>query len=138
MIQPLEPLAPINFGYKSILKDKYLSGELPLKKGFYGGELFKSADGKRTNCTLEHLQPRSLGGKNKLSNYVIATLENNNKRDNSPLSWFINFEAMEEYLKEVDAANIPQLKGYSIMIRKTVEQILEQEKKQGIKLNILI
>lgn len=136
------PVKPIPFGYKSILKDKYLSGELPLEKGFYGGELFKDSSGKKlkTNCTLEHLRPKSKGGKNKLFNYVLATFENNNKRGNEPLSLFINKEAMEEYLKKVDEANIPELKGYSDMIRKTVNEILEQEAKQGIgkKLNILI
>jgi len=134
------PVKPIPFGYKSILKDKFLSGELPLTKGFYGGELFKDTTGKKlkTNCTLEHLQPKSKGGRNKLSNYVLATLENNNKRGNNPLSWFINKEAMEEYLAEVDKANIPELKGYTDTIRKTVSEILEKEKKQGKKLNILI
>lgn len=135
-IKPINP-KEISFGYKSILKDKFLSGELPLKKGFYGGELVK-LDGKKTNCTLEHLQPKSKGGKSKLFNYVIATAENNNKRDNHPLSWFINFDAMNEYLEEVEKAKIPELKGYPDMIRKTVNEILEQERKQGIKLNIVI
>ena len=129
------PIVPINFGYQSILKDKFLNGQLPLTKGFYGGLLTK---GKKTNCTLEHLQPKSKGGANKLFNYVLATFENNSKRGNDPLSWFINFKAMDEYLAEVDKANIPELKGYSDMIRKTVTEILEQEKKQGIKLNTLI
>ena len=134
------PVKPIPFGYKSILKDKYLSGELPLTKGFYGGKLVKDVTGKKlkTNCTIEHLQPKSKGGRNKLSNYVLATLENNNKRGNNPLSWFINKEAMEEYLAEVDKANIPELKGYSDTIRKTVNEILEKEKKQGKKRNILV
>ena len=133
------PVKPVPFGYKSILKDKFLSGELPLKKGFYGGELFKDATGKKlkTNCTLEHLQPKSKGGKNKLSNYVLATFKNNNKRGDQPLSLFINFEAMEEYLAEVDKANIPELKGYTDTIRKTVSEILEKEAKQGKKLNYL-
>lgn len=134
------PVQPVTFKYKNVLKDKYLSGELPLEKGFYGGQLFKETKGKKlkTNCTLEHLKPKSKGGKNKLFNYVLATFENNNKRGDSPLSWFINMDAMEEYLKEVDKANLPELKGYSDMIRKTVGEILEQEKKQGIKLNTLI
>lgn len=134
-IKPINP-KEISFGYKSILKDKFLSGELPLTKGFYGGNLFKSS--KKTNCTIEHLKPKSKGGKDKLFNYVLATVENNNKRGNNPLSWFINFKAMNEYLAEVDKANIPELKGYSDAIRKTVNEILEQEAKEGKKLNILI
>ena len=82
----VKPIQPIGFGTKSILKDKFLSGELPLEKGFYGGELYKGNN--KTNCTLEHLVPKSKGGTDDLFNLVLATSKNNNKRGNYPLILF--------------------------------------------------
>ena len=85
----------VSFGYSHKLKTLYKKGLLPtVKKGFYGGILSKDI------VTLEHLLPHSQRGATTLSNLVLATVENNFKRSNSPLAQFYNPKAAEEYFQQ--------------------------------------
>lgn len=83
-----------SFGYSSPLKTLYLKGDLPVKYGFYGDRL------NTKNVSLEHLLPRSKGGKTELSNLVLASKEKNQIRGNQPLSKFINLEALQIYVNQ--------------------------------------
>ena len=84
MIQPVkQPL--INFGYSSILKTEWRKGNLPtVVKDVYGETL--------KDVTLEHLIPKSLGGKSNICNYGLANKTINETRGNKPLLEFTTKE----------------------------------------------
>ena len=86
MIPPIKEPNPIPFGYTTVLSKLFEEGQLPnVTKGFYGGEL--NIDPKSLQrASNEQLQPKSLGGSTQLFNIVLATVENNGKRGNEPLS----------------------------------------------------
>lgn len=83
-----------SFGYSSPLKTLYLKGHLPVKYGFYGDRLDKN------NVSLEHLLPKSKGGKTSLDNLVLASKNKNQLRGNRPISKFINLNAMQTYINQ--------------------------------------
>ena len=64
--------------------------------------------------TIEHIQPKSLGGPNELENYALACASDNNNRSNGSLAEFIkNFDIknqnryFKEIFEEVYKGNIP-------------------------------
>ena len=113
----------ISFGYSHKLKTLYKQGKLPIVYGFYGGLLTKDT------VTLEHLQPHSKGGKTELSNLVLTTKENNQKRGNRPLKEFFNKDAAEEYFKTFEKIKTKYFDGekYVQKIKQTIEEILSKE-----------
>ena len=113
----------ISFGYSHKLKTLYKQGKLPIIYGFYGGLLTKDT------VTLEHLQPHSKGGKTELSNLVLTTKENNQKRGNRPLKEFFNKDAAEEYFKTFEKIKTKYFDGekYVQKIKQTIEEILSKE-----------
>ena len=94
-----------SFGYSSPLKTLYLKGHLPVKYGFYGDRLDKN------NVSLEHLLPKSKGGKTELSNLVLASKEKNNLRGNKPITKFINLEAMQTYINQFKNVKVKDFNG---------------------------
>ncbi|MGN1125561.1 MAG: HNH endonuclease [Candidatus Gastranaerophilaceae bacterium] len=140
MIEPIK--SNINFGYTTILSKLWKEEKLPeVTKGFYGGTL--SHDVKSLDyCTNEHIRPHSQGGKTDLKNIALSTAQNNNNRGNRPLSEFFNKEAFEEYCEQFKKLLVPYQKGnktkifsgdeYAKNIKKTVYNILEEEKKLNI------
>ena len=63
----------ISFGHKSVLTRLYNSNKLPtVTKDIYGSIL--------KDATVDHIIPKSKGGKSHLSNYALANAENNMKR----------------------------------------------------------
>ena len=70
----------VSFGYKSPLKSDFLKGLIPLKKGAYGGDIRKKND-----VTLEHIIPKSKGGKSNINNYLLVNKFFNWKRGSEPL-----------------------------------------------------
>ena len=123
-IQPLSKFkrSPQNvaFGYSSPLKTLYLKGDLPLKYGFYGDRLNKA------NVSLEHLLPKSKGGKTDLSNLVLASKRNNQLRGNQPISGYLNLEALQVYLDQFKTINTKGFDGNSYIkgILKTLTNLL--------------
>ena len=109
-----------SFGYSSPLKTLYLKGELPVKYGFYGDRL------NTKNVSLEHLLPRSKGGKTSLDNLVLASKEKNQKRGNQPISKYINFEAMQTYIDQFKNVKTNGFNGneYVKNILKTVTELV--------------
>ena len=123
-IQPLNKFkrSPQNvtFGYSSPLKTLFLKGQLPVKYGFYGDRL------NTKNVSLEHLLPRSKGGKTSLDNLVLASKEKNQKRGNQPISKYINFEAMQTYIDQFKNVKTNGFNGneYIKNILKTVTELV--------------
>ena len=109
-----------SFGYSSPLKSLYLKGQLPVKYGFYGDRL------NTKNVSLEHLLPRSKGGKTSLDNLVLASKEKNQKRGNQPISKYINFEAMQTYIDQFKNVKTNGFNGneYIKNILKTVTELV--------------
>lgn len=130
---------PISFGYTTTISKLFKEGKLPsVVKGFYGGEL--SIDPKSLQrASNEHLKPKSLGGATTLANIVLATVENNSKRSNEPLSNYFQKDKADEYWKQLENLIVEYQKGNKIKIfdgnqyieqsKATVKKILEQEKR---------
>ena len=107
-------------------------------KGFYGGEL-KIDPKSLQRASNEHLQPKSLGGATTLANIVLATVENNSKRSNEPLSKFFNKQKADEYWNQFINLIVEYKKGKKTKVfdgnkyiedtQNTVKKILESEKR---------
>lgn len=88
-------IQPITFGHKSIIKTLYKNGELPtVVKDIYGKEL--SAD----TVTLEHIIPKSKGGKSNLKNYALANAEDNFRRSSQDIMKHTTKANINEYLDQ--------------------------------------
>ena len=88
-----KPVDNVSFGYKSILKTNFIKGKLPsVKYGFYGDRL------NNKNVSIEHLKPKSKGGKSTLDNFVLASKEKNNLRGNKDIRNFAQREKILNYL----------------------------------------
>lgn len=89
----IEPVDTTSFGYKSVLKKDFDSGKIPLKKDITGHPL------KRGQATVDHTIPKSKGGKSQLYNFTLMNKEANIARGNKPLRYFIDIEALMEYIR---------------------------------------
>ena len=127
----------ISFGYTTTISKLFKEGKLPnVVKGFYGGEL-KIKPNLLQSVSNEHLQPVSKGGKTVLKNIVLATVENNAKRGNEPLSSFFNKANALEYWEQFKDLIVEYQKGNKTKIFdgnkyieesiETVKNILKQE-----------
>ena len=115
IIQPIPPNSP-TFGYSHQLKTDFKKGRLPIKFDLAGFEL------DRKNVTLDHVQPKSLGGESKLSNYVLNTAWFNNLRGNKPMKDFITKEMFDRWAKQFEGLNVCGIKGteYTKQIAKKI------------------
>ena len=113
---------PITFGYKSILKDEYRKGNIPLERGFYGGKL------DPRNVSLEHCQAHCKGGKSTLANYVLTTAQNNMKRGKADIFRYATKENTEAYFDVFEKCDIGSVKGtdYLGMLSKTLRNLWRQ------------
>ena len=119
-IQPIQP-NKLTFGYSHPLKTAWKKGQIPqVKRGFYGEIL------TQRNVSLEHLLPISQGGKTQWQNLVLADNKINNARGDKPLSEYINYKAMGQYLDQFRNIKIKGFDGneYIAMILKTVGGLL--------------
>ena len=114
-IQPMQQNNP-TFGYSHKLKTDFKKGRLPIKFDLAGFEL------DRKNVTLDHVQPKSLGGESKLSNYVLNTAWFNNLRGNKPMKDFITKEMFDRWAKQFEGLNVCGVSGleYVTMIFKKI------------------
>lgn len=115
----------VAFKYQNILKTLYKKGKLPsVRFGFYGDELTKGS------VSLEHLKPRSRGGRTELSNLVLASANKNQERAARPLSEMINWECVGRYLEQFRNVHVDTFNGnqYIEMILRTIKRVLKNEK----------
>lgn len=119
-------IKPINFGYKSILKDEWRKNpemQEHVKYGLYGGEL------REDTLSFEHIKPASKGGSTNISNGALATIKNNNARGNRPLSQVLTKEMFDQYIE--------QFKGWCATLfnnEEYVKNLTRTVKSQGVKL----
>lgn len=88
----IKPTSTITFGYSSKLKTLYKAGKFPGLKSFSGEDL--------TSPSLEHIHPRSKGGKNELGNYVLTNRKENMLRGDANIDYYIhkNPDGMNDYI----------------------------------------
>jgi hypothetical protein len=124
IIEKIKP-NPITFGYKSPLKSEWIKNKEMQKRvqyGLYGDKLTAKT------ISLEHLLPHSLGGKTTLSNLAIASKSKNCLRGNRPITEFLTFQMVKDYLIQFVGLKTPKFDG-DIYIQKTWKTF----KKLGIK-----
>lgn len=110
----------ITFGYSNVLKTQYLKGNLKsVKYGFYGDKLSKKT------VTLEHLKPKSKGGKSELGNFVLASKYRNQLRGNNDIRGYIDKENVLRYLLQFVGIKAENFNGdnYIMMILKTLKKL---------------
>lgn len=109
------------FQYSSPLKTLWRKGKLPsVKYGIYGDILTQK------NVSLEHLQPHSKGGRTKLSNLVLASKRNNQKRGNQDIKEFLTPESLMRYLRQFRDIKVNDFDGnrYIIEVVKTIGDLI--------------
>lgn len=117
----IKPTDGLSFRYQNIIKTLYKKGKLPsVKYGFYGDELNKRI------VTLEHLKPRSEGGRTELKNLVLASANKNQERGVRPLAEMLNWEYVGRYLEQFRDIVIDGFNGneYIQMILKTIKELI--------------
>lgn len=88
-------ITPISFGHKSIIKTLFNNGELPeVQVDIYGKPI------KPKEATLEHIIPKSKGGKSSLSNYAIANAQDNFRRSNHDIMEYTTKDNINRYLDQ--------------------------------------
>lgn len=118
LITPID--SNITFGYHNILKTQWLKGNLKtVKYGFYGDKLTKK------NVSLEHLKPKSKGGKSELENFVLASKYKNQIRGNKDIRPFIDKETVMRYLLQFVGVKADNFIGdnYIRIIIKTLKKL---------------
>ena len=91
------------------------NGQLPsVKVGIYGDILTEK------NISLEHIIPKSLGGKSDFSNYALATKEKNYERNSANIFLFTTEETILDYLDQFKNIMVIDFNG-----NKYIEQILQ-------------
>ena len=104
-VQPISSNNP-NFGYSHKLKTDFKKGRLPsVKFDMAGNKLTKE------NATLDHVIPKSQGGKSELFNYAIATKEFNSFRGVVPLALLITKEMFDKWAKQFEKIMVCGVKG---------------------------
>lgn len=122
LITPITP--DLTFGYHNVLKTQFLKGNLKgVKYGFYGDKLNKK------NVSLEHLKPKSKGGKSALENFVLASKSKNQLRGNKDIRPFINKENVMRYLLQFVGIRIDNFNGDMY-----IKAIIETLRKLGVEL----
>lgn len=110
---------PIHFGYKSPLKDLYKQGKLKGLKSFSGEEL--------KNVSLDHIKPKSKGGKNEIGNYVLTNQKENADRGNRNIDYYIekNQQGMLDYIEWFETHKIEGFDciGYIRKVIKTINSV---------------
>jgi hypothetical protein len=108
------------FGYKNILKTEFLKGHFKtVQYGFYGDKLTCK------NVTLEHLKPKSKGGKSELFNFVLASKAKNMNRANYDIKNFVKKDTIAQYLAQFIGLKTEKFNGdkYIKMILKTLKNL---------------
>lgn len=113
----------ITFGYTNKLKTLYLKGKIKPKYGLYGDKLTKK------NVSLEHILPKSQGGKTEIDNLALASIRMNNARGNQPLSEYLTAENLARYIDQFMQIKIPEFNGIKYIkgLLKTINQVLDKE-----------
>lgn len=119
----------VSFGYKTLLKDLWMKGELPtVKYGLYKKKLTKK------NCSNEHLIPHSLGGPTSPSNIALADKFINNARGNKDIRMFLTVEDIKLYLSQFVDVVVKKNKKVIFSGNEYIKGIIPTFEKLGFKL----
>lgn len=113
----------ISFGYSHPLKTLFLKGKLlTVQYGIYGDKLTKDT------VSLEHVQPKSKGGKSVLSNYALASKRMNNLRGNKDIREFLTPENLKSYCEQFIGVIVGDFDGtkYIHDLLKTINRLLNK------------
>ena len=91
----IQPIQSVSFGYSNQLKTLFKKGKLPTVQYDISGRKFT-----KKNVTLDHVIPKSKGGKSVQENYMLATAEFNHLRGNKPLNDFMTKPNLVRYLSQ--------------------------------------
>lgn len=108
-------------GYQSVLKTLFREGKLPKGlRGIYGDVLTQN------NLSLEHIIPKSKGGRTELCNLALASKRMNTRRGSRPIQYFLSMEMVDSYCKQFEGLQIGKFNGhrYIDMLKQTVSKIL--------------
>jgi hypothetical protein len=121
----------IAFGYKSVLKTYWREGKLPtVLNDIYGNPL--------KEATIEHISPRSRGGKSNLFNYALANPEDNFKRGSDDIMKHTTFDNVYNWFKQFVNVKLPHLDGSEYIkntakkFGKTGEEVIKKLKSEGL------
>lgn len=105
-IPPVPPNQPTFEGYNWRVKKLFDQGKLPtVKHDISGRKLTKG------NRTLDHVTPKSKGGKVTDENAMLATAEFNSLRGNRDIKDFITTENFAQWVKEWIDINVDGFNG---------------------------
>lgn len=103
---PFSNKKEVSFGYSNQLKTLFKKGKLPsVKYDVSGRKLTKK------NATLDHVIPKSKGGKSVTENYMLATAEFNHLRGARPLSDFLTVENLTRYINQFIDVHVDNFYG---------------------------
>lgn len=112
----------INFSVSHAIKTHWLKGDFPtVTRGLYGGYLTPD------NVSLEHITPKSKGGRTELYNLALATKYLNNKRSSKPLKECLTQEQADEYLSQFRGVSLKDFNGdkYAYIVGKKIKRLLK-------------
>ena len=112
----------VSFCQNHPLKTLWLEHKLPsVRYGIYGGKLTPDT------VTIEHLQPRSKGGKTTYNNIALATKLNNNRRSSHPLKNYLTDTMADEYLNQFRGVEVDDFSGdrYIRRVEPTIKRLLK-------------
>ena len=135
----IKPIQPVSFGmivptrdiieqpqpaftYSNELKTLFRKGLLPtVKIDAMGNKLTKK------NVTLDHIIPKSKGGKSITGNYMLAEKKFNNVRGNDPLMEWASMKGIVKYLNQFINVRVGKFIGndYIVDVLKTLDRANE-------------
>jgi hypothetical protein len=107
------------FTYSNEIKTLFKKGLLPtVKVDAMGNRLTKK------NVTLDHIIPRSKGGKSVTGNYMLAEKKFNNDRGSDPIKQWIDMEGLVAYLNQFINVRVGKFIGnnYIAEVLRTLEK----------------
>lgn len=97
-------ISPVSFGYKWTVKKLFNEGKLPMiKKDIYGKPL--------KVATVEHIIPKSKGGKSNPGNYALANAYDNMKRGSDDILKHTTVQNIKEYFEQFIDVNMKGCHG---------------------------
>jgi hypothetical protein len=118
----IKPVSQVNFGYSNELKTLFKKGKLPtVRYDISGRKLTKK------NVTLDHIIPKSKGGKSVTGNYMLAEKKFNSERGADPLKDWATMDGIIKYLNQFIGIKIKGFSGneYITEVLKTLERAHE-------------
>lgn len=115
-------ISGLSFKYHSPLRDLYKQGKLNGLKSFSGEEL--------TSPSIDHVIPKSKGGKNNIGNYVLTNQKENADRGNKNIDYYIekNPQGMLDYIYWFEHNKVDgfDCKGYIQKVINTINSISDK------------